>query len=64
MDACVEFESSSCTLRRVFGCFEIDTGVAMTIFSGFDFDFRFAFRFLIARLFSIESHFHLKVHSR
>ena len=33
MDACVTLESSSYTLRRVLGCSEIDTGVAMT-FSG------------------------------
>ena len=32
-DACVPLESSSYTLRCVLGCFEIDTGVAMT-FSG------------------------------
>ena len=32
MDVCVPLESSSYTLCRVFGCFEIDTGAAMTIF--------------------------------
>ena len=51
MDACVLLESSSYTLRRVLGCFEIDTSVAMTFFSGFDFDFRFAFNFSCATLF-------------
>ena len=42
MDACVPLESSSYTLDRVLGCFEIDTGVAMTFFffSGLDFDSR------------------------
>ena len=29
MDACLLIESSSYTLRRAFGCFEIDAGVAL-----------------------------------
>ena len=47
MDACVLLESPSCTLRRVLDCFEINTGVAMTLFSGLDFDSLFTFRFLM-----------------
>ena len=47
MDACVLLESPSCTLRRVLDCFEINTGVAMTLFSRFDFDSLFTFRFLM-----------------
>ena len=40
MDACVPLERSSYTPDRVLGCFEIDTGVAMTFFPGLDFDSR------------------------
>ena len=42
-DACVPLESSSCTLRRVLECFTTDTGVAMALFSGFDFVLHFDF---------------------
>ena len=61
MDACVPLESSSCTLRRVLECFTTDTGVAMALFSGFDFDFRFAFHFSCATLFDRISHQQLVV---
>ena len=53
MDACVLLEGPSCMLRRVLGCFEIDTGVAMW---PLDFDFRFAFAFSCATLFDRISH--------
>ena len=55
MDACVLLESPSCTLRHVLGCFEIDTGVAMT-FSGLSISIRFVIDFSIARVFSTEPH--------
>ena len=55
MDACVPLESSSCTLCRVLGCFEIDTGVAMT-FSGLSISISVLLSISLLILFSFSSH--------